>query len=120
MNVRRLDPATVRAAVWALRALTRTRRTLKSDGLISPRLPRVPALASSARRGAVGALRRLKATCLERAMVLQAWDAAHDVRRDLVIGVTSPGDGFRAHAWLDGEAPCHEEGFTELVRRPPV
>ena len=61
----------------------------------------------------------MNATCLERATVLQAWDAAHDRPRELIIGVTSPRKGFRAHAWLEGDPPCHEEGFTELLRRPP-
>lgn len=119
MSLGRYGLTSLRAALWGVRALTRTRRTLKENGLASPALPRVPDLPVAARRGAAGALRRLNATCLERATVLQAWDAAHDVRRDLVIGVTSPREGFRAHAWLDGDAPCHDEGFTELLRRPP-
>ncbi|CAN5649373.1 hypothetical protein BH20ACT23_BH20ACT23_14520 [soil metagenome] len=58
------------------------------------------------------------ATCLERATVLQAWYAAQGQRRDLIIGVTAPQTGFRAHAWLDGDPPCHTEGFHELLRRP--
>jgi len=57
-------------------------------------------------------------TCLVRAAVRQAWDAAHGRRRDLIIGVRSPGADFQAHAWLDGDPPCHEDGFTELLRRP--
>jgi len=52
-----------------------------------------------------------------RASVLQAWDAAHGHPRDLIIGVTAPAAGFRAHAWLDGE-PAGEE-FEELLRRSP-
>jgi hypothetical protein len=41
--------------------------------------------------------------------VLQAWDAAHGRSRDLVIGITGP-DGFRAHAWLDGDpTPAADE-----------
>jgi Transglutaminase-like superfamily len=49
-----------------------------------------------------GALRRWHETCLVNAIVLQAWEAAHGRRRDLVVGVTGP-DGFRAHAWLQGD-----------------
>lgn len=63
-------------------------------------------------------LRRRSDTCLVRATVRQAWHAAHGVHRDLVIGVTAPGRGFQAHAWLDGDPPCHSEGFHELLRRP--
>lgn len=118
MKLPRLNVAGVRAAVWALRALGRTRRTLRADGFVRPALPRVPAVDARFRYGATGALRRSKATCLESATVLQAWDAAHDAERDLIIGVTSPSSGFRAHAWLDGDPPCHDEGFSELLRRP--
>lgn len=49
-----------------------------------------------------GALRRWHETCLVNAIVLQAWEAAHGRRRDLVVGVTGP-DGFHAHAWLQGD-----------------
>ena len=118
MRARRFDVPTLRAALWAFRALLRTRRTFKAKGFVTPRLPGVPAVGAGSRRGALGVLRRMDATCLERATVLQAWDAAHDLPRDLVIGVTSPRVGFRAHAWLDGDPPCHAEGFTELLRRP--
>jgi hypothetical protein len=57
-------------------------------------------------------------SCLVRAVVRQAWHAGHDRERDVVIGVTAPASGFAAHAWLDGEHPCHAEGFAELVRIP--
>jgi hypothetical protein len=76
-------------------------------------------------------LRRVGETCLVNAIVLQAWEAAHGQRRDLVIGTTGP-DGFHAHAWLDGDpiVPASDPGldtslpaggvrtFSELVRRP--
>jgi hypothetical protein len=50
------------------------------------------------------------------AIVLQAWEAAHGQRRDLVIGTTGP-DGFHAHAWLDGDpvVPASEPGFDTSV-----
>jgi hypothetical protein len=41
-------------------------------------------------------------TCLVNSIVVQAWEAAHGRRRDLVIGITGL-DGFRAHAWLEGD-----------------
>jgi Transglutaminase-like superfamily len=49
-----------------------------------------------------GALWRMRESCLVNAIVVQAWDSAHGRSRDLVVGVTGP-DGFRAHAWLDGD-----------------
>ena len=50
-----------------------------------------------------GALRRWHESCLVNAIVLQAWEAAHGRRRDLVVGITGP-DGFSAHAWLQGDS----------------
>lgn len=49
-----------------------------------------------------GGLRRRRESCLVNAIVLQAWEAAHGRTRDLVIGTTGP-NGFRAHAWLEGD-----------------
>ena len=115
---RRLDPLVWLAGAWAFVALRRTRAQLTWDGLNRLRLPPPPPLPEYARRGVVSVLARLRATCLMEAVILQQWDAAHGRRRDLVIGVTAPSEGFQAHAWLDGDLPCHEERFRELVRRP--
>lgn len=112
------DWATLRAAWWAQRAARQLVRSLAAAGLDAVPLP-PPYLPAHARRGAAGALRRTRATCLVRAKVMQAWDAAHGRSRDLVVGVTAPSRGFRAHAWLDGDPPCHSEGFQELLRLPP-
>ena len=87
-------------------------------------------------RGVRATLRRLEETCLVNSIVLQAWEAAHGQRRDLVIGTTGP-EGFHAHAWLDGDPiiPVYDSGldtslpagngvdsggrtFSELLRRP--
>lgn len=46
-------------------------------------------------------LRARRATCLERSLVLQRWDADHGRRVAIVVGVTHR--PFRAHAWLEGE-----------------
>jgi hypothetical protein len=117
-RLRRLDLPTLRAAWWSLRAVRRVRRNLLEGGLDAITLPSVPLLPASAERGVRGVLRRSRSTCLVQATVLQAWLAAHGDERDLIIGVQAPRGGFRAHAWLDGDAPCHPEGFHELVRRP--
>jgi hypothetical protein len=120
-RLRRLDPHTLRAAWWALRASRRARRRLASDPLDSAMagLPGVPPLPDHAGRGVVAMLRLRRESCLVQAMVRQAWEAAHDRPRELVIGVAPlEGGQLRAHAWLDGEA---DQGFQELLRRgaPP-
>lgn len=117
-TLRNLDPSVLTAAGWTLLALARVRQQLGGRGLQQLIVPKPPPLPSHARRGVVSVLRRRRATCLMRAAILQQWDASHGHRRDLVIGVTAPSEGFRAHAWLEGEVPCHEEGFRELLRHP--
>jgi hypothetical protein len=120
MTLRALDPAALRAAWWTLRAVRHAERELQRRPLesVMATLPSVPALPDRAGRGVNAVLRRRDDTCLERAVVLQAWEAAHGRRRDLVIGVTSPRDGFKAHAWLEHERVSPE--YAELLRRAPA
>jgi hypothetical protein len=112
----RLDPAMLRAAWWAVRAQRRARQGLERQGLQCPPLLPPPRLRARANHGVHAVLRRTGATCLVRAMVLQAWQASSGPAPDVVIGVTAPSRGFRAHAWLDGEPACHNDGFEELTR----
>jgi hypothetical protein len=102
-RMRRFHHANLRAAWWAVRTARRTRSILNARGL-DPALgpPAPPALPAAAERGVRGALRRYRETCLVNAIVLQAWEAAHGRRRDLVVGITGP-ESFRAHAWLQGD-----------------
>jgi hypothetical protein len=51
-------------------------------------------------------------------MVIQAWDAAHGRPRDLIVGTSGLGEGFEAHAWLEGDPPLADRQFGELLRRP--
>jgi Transglutaminase-like superfamily len=113
---RRFDPQALRAAWWALRALGRTRRQLRAGKLEDVVLAAPPALGPSADHGVNAVLRRARGTCLERSLVLQRWLAARGDARDVVIGVSAPATGFRAHAWLDGE-PAGD--FDELLRLHP-
>jgi hypothetical protein len=48
--------------------------------------------------------------------VRQRWLDAHDVHRDIVIGISWPPEGFVAHAWLDGEEEPNVGQFSELTR----
>ena len=115
----RFDLVSLRAAWWTVRAARRARRHLVRGGLDGIILPAVPPLPYEGRRAVGAVLRHRSDTCLVRATVRQAWDAAHGHPRDLVIGVTAPGSGFKAHAWLEGDPPCQSEGFHELTRHPP-
>ncbi|HEX9889452.1 MAG TPA: lasso peptide biosynthesis B2 protein [Nitriliruptorales bacterium] len=113
----RWHPDTLRAAGWALRAVVVARRAYRRSGVAHVRLPEVRAVDHRAQRGVLAVLSRTRQRCLVRATVRQAWLAAHGEPRDLIIGVTRPGAGFRAHAWLEGDDPGHHEGYTELTRR---
>ncbi|MGI9120959.1 MAG: lasso peptide biosynthesis protein [Acidimicrobiales bacterium] len=111
--------SSLRAAWWAHRAAHRTRQHLARGRLDDLVVIAPPALPPADRRWVSALLRIRGDTCLVRSAVLQEWDAAHGWHRDLIIGVTSPTEGFRAHAWLDGEPARLSAGFQELTRRPP-
>jgi Transglutaminase-like superfamily len=112
--------ASWRAAWWAFRTVRRTRRALKETGLAT-RVAPPPELPWGARVGVNAVLDRFSPTCLERALVLQAWLAAHDVPRDVVVGVAGKEDKVKAHAWVDGIAPAEENrAYTAIYRIRPV
>lgn len=118
MSTRRFTVPNLRAALWTMRALRIVRKELPAGRWESMVLPRVPQLPAGTERAVEAALRRGGATCLAHAIVRQAWFAAHGSPRDLVVGVTAPSRGFKAHAWLEGDPPCHTERYQELLRRP--
>jgi transglutaminase superfamily protein len=107
-----------RAAFWTLRALGRVRRQLRRAGLGRIELPAPPPVPESAVRGVSAALRRRPASCLERALVLQRWYAAHGRPHDVVIGVAGSSADFRAHAWLEGDVEDLAQSYRELSRVP--
>ncbi len=112
----RFDVASWRAAVWTVGALGYLRRALADQRLTDVRLKAPPKLPPRALSGVEAVLSRRPNTCLMRALVLQAWYRGQGDERDVVIGVTPPRSGFRAHAWIEGEPPCHDENFVELTR----
>lgn len=114
------DLATIRAAWWAYRSLRRARRALRTSGLEELALDDPPDLPASASRGVRVVLRREPSTCLERALVLQRWHAAHGQPLDVIVGVAGSGPSFRAHAWLENETgTAATTPFTELRRVKP-
>jgi hypothetical protein len=109
--------AALRALAWAWRAALDARRQVAAGELPPLDLPPVPKVPLSAEYGVHLALQPRLFTCLVRASVRQAWLSGHGVARDLVIGVTEPGE-FKAHAWLEGDPPHGQAGYLELLRRP--
>jgi hypothetical protein len=114
----RLDLPTLRAAAWAVRALRRARRDLARHGLEGARVSPPPSLPAHARRGVLAVIRRRPNTCLERALVLQRWEAAHGAGADVVIGVPGRCEDFVAHAWLESMPDAQVGGYHELLRIP--
>jgi hypothetical protein len=111
------DRASLRAAWWAARSVVSVRRQLARQ-VSHPVPPAVPPVPPTALRGVSAVLRRSRTSCLVRATVRQAWHAAHGTPIELVIGVTAPAAGFRAHAWLEGDPESTSDAYTELLRRP--
>lgn len=109
----------LRAASWtarsALSARGQLRRGVRPDAIVLPRLPRLPQTATRTVRAVT---RLLDNSCLERAIVLQKWYAAHGDKKVVWIGVTAPARGFRAHAWLEGE-DSSSQVFTQLLKVDP-
>jgi len=111
-------PAFLVGARWALRAWLRSRRQLRRGGLQAVDIPPPPLDLPGADNGVARVLRAVPASCLERSLVRQRWDAAHGRPRDVIIGVRGGSSDFGAHAWLDGDR--EEPGvFTTLTRWPP-
>ena len=115
--MRLLRPDTVRAALWAVVALRRARRDLARDGLQGTYVAPPPRLPASAGAGVLAIVRRKPSTCLERALVLQRWEAAHGSAADVIIGVQGAHD-FRAHAWLETMPDAPDGSFHEIMRLP--
>lgn len=108
----------MRAAWWAQRAARRVRRDLAAGDLDHLAVLQPPPLPGACRARVMAVLGLRRDTCLIRAAVLQEWDAGQGRPRDLIIGVSAPGPGFRAHAWLDGDPEGADDGLDEFTRRP--
>jgi hypothetical protein len=115
----KLDPASIRAAWWAHRALRVVHDDLHANGLEFTPPPAPPRLPVRARRGVLAVLRRQSSTCLERALVLQRWHSAQGDERDVIVAVKGPSVDFAAHAWLDGEPDGDAGAFAEIMRLAP-
>jgi hypothetical protein len=111
----------LRATLWALRARRQALRAVSGDGIATrvsfSKPPRTPV---DATRAVTAVMASTRATCLVRSLVLQRWLLDHGEAVDVVIGVTAPSNGFRAHAWLDRPGELGTDGFEELHRLPAI
>ena len=108
----------VRLAAWTLRARLRARGQVRTEGLaglhIGPPAPDSP----DATRVVRLVLRLTRANCLARSVVLQQWYGSRGHPHDVVIGVTPPSRGFRAHAWLERPGQLTRSDYAEIARLP--
>jgi hypothetical protein len=119
-RLRGVNVPTLRAAWWTMRSVHRLRVGLRTNGL-KAELTMPPPLPSSAVRGVTATAGCMRATCLERSLLLQKWLLAHGRPHTLVIGVPAPGDEpFIAHAWLEGHDGTDDgAAYAQLVRIDP-
>jgi hypothetical protein len=103
-------------AWWSWSATRSVRRQLRARPVSAVRVGPPALRLRGGDRGVRAVLRRMEPSCLERALVLQAWLRAQGTARAVVIGVTAAEPGFRAHAWIEGEDFA---GFTEIARLAP-
>jgi Transglutaminase-like superfamily len=96
-------------------ALRRLRSELSERGL-EARVAAPPELAPEGVRAVEAILRRRRATCLERSLIMQRWLMAHGEPYEVSIGVRGGAKQMEAHAWLDGYDPeTHESDFQVLT-----
>ena len=105
----------VQAYRWARRELDDVKLRLKTEG-VRTRVVSPAGLAPRGYRGLQRALSQVSPTCLERALVLQAWLAAYTDAPDVVIGVRKGETDIEAHAWVDGNDSAFDPSYDELTR----
>lgn len=111
------SPGGTRTLFWSLRTVGRIRQQLPQRPFGDVVLTIPPASDVRSRSAMNAGLRLRRASCLEQALLRQRFDAANGVQRTLIIAVTSPANGFRAHSWLEGERQ-HDPSMREIVRLP--
>ncbi len=114
----RADVPSLRAAVWAFRSARRAAMGVREAQAGAPSIPPPPPVGPRGEQAVRTVLELPRYSCLQRAVVRQAWDAAQGMPRELVIGVIPRGAAVGAHAWLEGDPPEEYEGFVELARWP--
>ena len=115
----RYSPATVRAAAWAFLAYHKASRDLRSKGVETRVVAPPGSLPSGARRGVDAVLRRVRPTCLQRALVLQEWLRVHNVPCDVIIGSTAVQQNSRRMRGSTTRQPknSHPNSRSSIVSR---
>lgn len=104
-----------RSLRWAVRELRDVHRRLPIEGAAT----RIPLAAGMGPRGWLGiqlAFVVTQPTCLERALLLQAWMGGYTDPPDVVIGIRNGSKGVEAHAWVEDRDPWFDPSYTELTR----
>lgn len=115
-----LRPSVAFPTIWAHVALAHARRIARSADLHRRRVLSSLLLRASARPIVVEVLNRRGASCVQRSLVLQAFDFDHGHNRDMVVGVHGDRpDKLQVYAWLDGDEPepRTRREITVLYRR---
>ncbi len=110
-------PGSARTLFWSMRMVVRVRKQLPYKPFGEVLLSGPPASDPLSRSAMNAGLRLRRATCLEQALLRQRFDAANGLQRTLIIAVTNPADGFRAHSWLEGERQP-DPSMREIARHP--
>ncbi len=100
---------------WTFDALVSVRRQLAETGMEQVDPFRSPGRAITERSVEI-ILQRNSASCLERSLVRQRYYLAKGQNRDVIVGVSPPKDGFRAHAWVSGDAEEGNELYQTIHR----
>lgn len=106
---------TLRVLSWALHARWATETQVRRTGLRDLRVPPAPRVGRQHEALVARVLGITRATCLVRVLVLQKFLLYQGIEVEVVVGATSPRDGFSAHAWLADDQPDHR-GHIELLR----
>jgi hypothetical protein len=108
-------------AVWAWRALRSLRRDLKVVGLEAKvAAPPRSVVSRAGDKGVRAVLTVGRATCLERALIVQRLLAQAGRPHEVAIGVNGSEQSFEAHAWVVGhDAPEEQAKYTVLTRLAP-
>lgn len=106
----------VRTFRWTCRELAQTKKRLAIEG-VEARAERPVDLSTRGYRGLNYAMRLVRPSCLERALVIQAWDTIDGRVPDVVVGVRMYQGRIEAHAWVDdADDPLFDDSYEEITR----
>lgn len=104
----------LRSFRWATGQIRSIHRRLPSEG-VRARVPLATGMGPRGWWGVRAAVKVMRPTCLERALVVQAWVGGYTDVPDVVIAVRNE-SSVEAHAWIDGPDPYYDPSYAELTR----